>query len=129
MKHLTEQQIVDCVVRLQQRREAALCAVRAHLGHGDGCDELALIGIDQDLGAPRGTAAASGPLARELAELGDIDAAMARIGAGTYGDCSGCGESLFVDHLQAYPTASLCLACQDETERGPGLARRPRLTR
>ena len=43
--------------------------------------------------------------------LGEIDAALARIEAGTYGTCTNCGNEISVGRLEAYPWASLCIDC------------------
>ena len=45
------------------------------------------------------------------AVLGDIDAALARIDAGTYGTCTHCGNEIAVGRLEAHPWASLCIDC------------------
>lgn len=45
------------------------------------------------------------------AVLGEIDAALARIEAGTYGMCTNCGKEISVGRLEAYPWASLCIDC------------------
>ncbi len=52
----------------------------------------------------------------ETAELGDIAAALARIQAGTYGQCSDCGVTIPPARLNAYPTAQRCIACQSLVE-------------
>jgi DnaK suppressor protein len=52
----------------------------------------------------------------ETAELGDIDAALERIQAGTYGICSDCGVSIPPARLNAYPTAKRCVDCQSLSE-------------
>ena len=52
----------------------------------------------------------------ETAELGDIDAALERIQAGTYGQCTDCGVTIAPARLNAYPTAKRCLDCQTVAE-------------
>ncbi len=47
-----------------------------------------------------------------------IDAALARVDAGTYGTCENCGREISVERLEAYPWASLCIDCKREAERG-----------
>ncbi|WP_345750776.1 TraR/DksA family transcriptional regulator [Microbacterium rhizophilus] len=44
-------------------------------------------------------------------ELSDIDAALARIDAGTYGVCEVCGEPIPEGRLLARPTATRCVRC------------------
>jgi DnaK suppressor protein len=50
--------------------------------------------------------------------LAEIDAALARIEAGTYGICTNCGEEIPLQRLEAYPWASLCIACKRRAEGG-----------
>ena len=52
----------------------------------------------------------------ETAELGDIEAAMERMDAGTYGQCTDCGVSIPPARLNAYPTAKRCIDCQTVAE-------------
>jgi DnaK suppressor protein len=54
----------------------------------------------------------------ETAELGDIDAALERIDAGTYGQCTDCGVTSPPARLSAYPTAKRCIVCQTRKEQG-----------
>jgi DnaK suppressor protein len=41
--------------------------------------------------------------------LTEIDAALERIGAGTYGTCAKCGGEIAPERLEAHPWASLCI--------------------
>jgi RNA polymerase-binding transcription factor DksA len=41
----------------------------------------------------------------------DVDAAIARIDAGTYGRCTGCEEPINLERLEALPDAALCVSC------------------
>jgi DnaK suppressor protein len=52
----------------------------------------------------------------ETAMLGDIDAALERIGSGTYGLCIDCGVTIPTARLIAYATAKRCIACQTLAE-------------
>jgi RNA polymerase-binding transcription factor len=49
--------------------------------------------------------------------LRDIDAALERIDAGTYGRCERCGRQIGEDRLQAMPYATLCIECKRLEER------------
>lgn len=53
---------------------------------------------------------------REMAELTAIDAALARVHAGTYGECIDCGAHIAPARLQASPEASRCIHCQEKLE-------------
>ena len=52
----------------------------------------------------------------ETAELGDIEAALARMDGGTYGQCTECGMTIAPARLNAYPTAKRCIDCQTVAE-------------
>ena len=59
-----------------------------------------------------------------LADLTEVDAALARMREGTYGDCADCGIAIAPARLAAYPTARRCVNCQGAWERkasGPPL--------
>ena len=65
----------------------------------------ALAGFDR----PRERAAPDrSELQRELLE---IDAALARIAAGTYGRCESCGGAIGRDRLRALPEVRRCVNC------------------
>ena len=49
---------------------------------------------------------------RERQEMEEIDAAFARLHAGTYGVCESCGGSIPLPRLQAMPATRHCLTCQ-----------------
>lgn len=53
--------------------------------------------------------------AREL--LTQNERALARIESGTYGVCESCGEPIGKARLQAFPRATLCVACKQREER------------
>ena len=53
---------------------------------------------------------------REMAELAAIDAALARLQAGTYGECTDCGVAIAPARLQATPEAPRCIHCQEKQE-------------
>lgn len=59
-----------------------------------------------------------------LAELTEVDAALARMRDDTYGECVDCGVEIAPARLAAYPTARRCIGCQDAYEKkasGPPL--------
>ena len=49
---------------------------------------------------------------RDRRELGEIEAALQRFDAGTYGDCAMCGEPIVFQRLLAQPAAARCADCQ-----------------
>jgi DnaK suppressor protein len=44
--------------------------------------------------------------------LAEVDAALARIESGTYGQCEGCGEMIPGERLVALPSTRFCVTCQ-----------------
>jgi len=54
---------------------------------------------------------------RDLGEIRELDAALARLEAGTYGVCSDCGGEIDFERLLAHPVAVRCFDCQEVHER------------
>ncbi|HKG56089.1 MAG TPA: TraR/DksA family transcriptional regulator [Candidatus Limnocylindrales bacterium] len=49
---------------------------------------------------------------RAVQQLELVDAALARIDAGTFGRCASCGNAIAPARLEALPWAALCIDCQ-----------------
>ena len=45
-------------------------------------------------------------------DVAQIDAALTRIEAGTYGECESCGHAIGRQRLRAIPEARLCVTCR-----------------
>ena len=56
-------------------------------------------------------------LSRDLQELREIDAALARMAKGSYGICIDCRSEISVERLRREPTAVRCFDCQTVHER------------
>lgn len=67
--------------------------------------------------ALQGQAMAQATQARRKAELGRIAAALERMDAGDYGDCTSCGEPIAEARLDIDPAAVICIACAEARER------------
>ena len=90
--------------------------------------QLVDMGVDPKTGVPDGEAfeqgfADSGQATAEKARvlgfsegvletLREVDAALARMDAGTYGRCESCGNEIDIERLDARPVARLCLPCK-----------------
>jgi DnaK suppressor protein len=48
----------------------------------------------------------------------EILEALERIDNGEYGICEECGMDIGARRLDVYPTSKMCIACQEEFERG-----------
>jgi len=110
---------------LEARRNSLRVAVKAQLG---GSGDERIVGLRnrlQESGDEWGVADGLAELdlaevRHTLAELMQVDAALARMRDGTYGDCSDCGEAIAPARLMAYPTATRCVVCQAAWEKKTG---------
>jgi DnaK suppressor protein len=50
-------------------------------------------------------------LAAARQRIAEVDDALTRLDAGTYGTCEGCGEPIPADRLAARPFARRCMSC------------------
>jgi len=49
---------------------------------------------------------------RNVQHLGQVEAALARLEAGSFGTCTRCGKQISPGRLEAIPWAALCIDCQ-----------------
>lgn len=49
-------------------------------------------------------------------QIGKIDHALERVEQGTYGTCEKCGKTIPAERLEAFPSATSCLACKQQEE-------------
>jgi len=66
-------------------------------------------------------------VSRDIGELRAIEAALARMADGGYGTCDDCGEQIAYERLNAQPTATRCVQCQQVHERTFAHPREPRM--
>jgi DnaK suppressor protein len=50
----------------------------------------------------------------------EIDQALARLEAGTFGVCESCGQPIPPKRLERVPDASLCVSCKEKQEKAQG---------
>jgi RNA polymerase-binding transcription factor DksA len=81
----------DIAERVQDSQDQSLAVLLADVAHAD--------------------------VARDAREIQDIDGALLRLAAATYGECVQCGARIPRARLDAYPTAKRCLPCQQVHER------------
>jgi DnaK suppressor protein len=55
---------------------------------------------------------------RATQHLAQVDAALARLDAGTFGACIRCGRPIATERLEALPWAAHCIDCQRDVDRG-----------
>ncbi|MFM8933556.1 MAG: TraR/DksA family transcriptional regulator [Gemmataceae bacterium] len=95
---------------IQQRLKADLRDLGGHGASGDMADAA----LDTD-----GDEISSSLAERESEELAQVDHAIERLKAGTYGMCEGCVKRIPVSRLNAVPFATLCIDCQRAKEEEP----------
>jgi RNA polymerase-binding protein DksA len=116
-------QFRDALLDERKRVEHALASLRdEHPGSLD--EEVEEIGATSDNHLAE---TATATLGREIdytlgdnaqQVLSEIDAALQRIEAGTYGTCTSCGGEIRRERLEASPWASLCIDCKRRIEGG-----------
>jgi len=55
---------------------------------------------------------------RAIQHLGQVDASLARLDDGTFGQCIRCGREVAPARLEALPWAAHCIECQTAIDRG-----------
>ncbi|MFO7588513.1 MAG: TraR/DksA C4-type zinc finger protein [Gemmatimonadota bacterium] len=112
MEHLTSEQVDELAAALDRAlpklersmrtTEKALRPVQLDqtaVGRLSRIDELQNQGLTRNLWR------------RELAELGQLQAALERIEAGTYGACVECGAAIPFERLEVFPESPTCARC------------------
>jgi DnaK suppressor protein len=115
-KGLTPTQLEKMRTLLIQKRSRLLDNSRSKLGEveelgtdggGDSADRAAA-SLDRDIMVDSA--------ARETKQIRDIEAALGKIDAGTYGVCDECGTTIPMARLEYMPNAQYCIACQEKLE-------------
>lgn len=84
---------------------------REAVGGGDNhLGDMATVTIERELGEGLETSAQQ--------TLAQIERALARLDAGTYGTCERCGSPIGEERLRARPSATLCIDDQRLADRG-----------
>ena len=99
--------------QLQEERERVREQL-ANLGRGDAAD----LDFDENFADSGQVTAERGEvdaLSGQLSEtLQDIEDALAKFDAGTYGECESCHQRIPEARLEAMPAARLCIACASQ---------------
>jgi DnaK suppressor protein len=112
--------------RLRALRAEVAAAVEARL-HQHGDERKTEAGLprraeetDDDAAAEAARHMDIAQLSHTTAELAEIDAALARIADGSYGECIDCGGPIGRARLQVHPMAVRCAPCQSRYEKRLG---------
>ena len=118
---LTASQRAELEVALRARQRELRADVAAKLKTQD---DPSLVGLRNRMEDTDDWAAADAMAAhdialvsRDLAELANVERALARMAERTYGECADCGNPIPYERLAAYPAARRCVACQENAER------------
>ena len=111
-KQVLGEEIRRVLARTEQERYADI------LAGGDDAGDSSVADLLSDV--------AFAEVARDAAEVRDINAAQARIAAGTYGTCIDCGQPIGRKRLEAHPTAKRCIEDQQRREKLRAGPARPR---
>jgi RNA polymerase-binding protein DksA len=109
--------VIDAGARLAEEREHLLAQLATLRADFAGIVEATRSANADDEHDPEGSTIAFersqvGAHIRQAEEhLADIENALARIEAGTYGTCARCGEPIPEGRLDARPTATTCVGC------------------
>jgi RNA polymerase-binding protein DksA len=102
----------ELAAKLETQDNPALLALRNRM---EETDDWAVADLE--------TALDVAEVSRDASELREVEAALQRMKDGTYGECVDCGTDIPFARLQANPSASRCIACQERVEaaqrRGP----------
>jgi DnaK suppressor protein len=116
-----DQQTVD---RLRERLETERGEVRRQLDDlgarrdAEGIEDPELDEGFADAGQAAAERASLLTLVRSLRDtLQDVERALAKMEAGTYGTCEHCGQPIDVERLEALPAARLCMSCKRQRAR------------
>ncbi|HEY8553404.1 MAG TPA: TraR/DksA C4-type zinc finger protein [Burkholderiales bacterium] len=120
MAKLTARDIRRFERRLRTRRHELLDDIAARVSETERNDFTELLGRVRDSGeesvAELLASANLTLLDREVNELREVEAALARIADGNYGKCEECGGEIDKARLEAYPTAVRCVECERRRE-------------
>jgi RNA polymerase-binding protein DksA len=105
--------------RFRKRLEEERAALESQLAeHGAGGDSVE-VSVDEGFADSAQATAERSQLLAHIEQLhesrNEIDAALQRVDAGTFGKCERCGQDIAIERLEAIPTARLCVACKQAT--------------
>lgn len=123
----TEVERSDALVSaLQQRLQARAAELRTEVEDGSqSASPYAGEVVDREDEAAENVRSeiAGAEVARDRAELAQVEAALRRIETGGYGICIDCSEAIPRARLEAQPAALRCARCQEQAESGAGARR------
>jgi DnaK suppressor protein len=114
----------DLVAELTRARAATAGRIGAMVRERDGIVDSAALTATDDEHDPEGATLAfereqiAALLIQATGRLNALDAALARVQAGTYGICVSCGTTIPTGRLRARPEATTCIRCAADAGAG-----------
>jgi RNA polymerase-binding protein DksA len=111
---LSPSQLSQCQQQLEQQLSALTESVESHrTHHTDGGVHIRTHRgeTDDDAVVEEMNQLEIGALQRGTEAIHDVQAALARLAAGTYGVCAACGEDIAPQRLAVAPAARMCMTC------------------
>lgn len=97
-----------------EAERASLRAQLSELGYGSKLDYDSNFADSSQVTAERGE---NETLVNSLiSSLREVEHALEKLDAGSYGVCENCGQSIAMARLEAMPEARLCIACAAKTK-------------
>jgi len=101
--------------RLEAQREKVLATARERDEAGETVElDQQRVGRLSRMDAMQMQAMARAEAGRAKAQLRAIDAALARIESGAYGECIDCADAIATARLEVNPAAERCIACAEK---------------
>jgi RNA polymerase-binding transcription factor DksA len=105
---MKDQEAAQVLHALRDELRARQARVRDHIGHRHEPVERDFAEQVVQRENDEGVETLAGRLSEELAA---IDAALARVDAGTYQQCAKCGETIGAERRAALPMTAVCVSC------------------
>jgi RNA polymerase-binding transcription factor len=128
--HIAATERAELEAKLRARQRQLRTEIANHLKHQD---DPRLVGMRNRMEDTDDWAVADAmanmdiaSVSRDLAELTAVEAALARLTEGGYGECVDCGIEIPLARLAAYPAAKRCVSCQEAAEAAARRAGVPR---
>lgn len=122
MSPLTQDQITQLAQVLRERKRVLQAEIREGLLRSGEEGHKELAGLVSDTGdesvANLLADVEFAAIDRDVNELREVEAALARLSQDDFGVCIDCGEPVGLLRLKANPAAVRCHACQSRRERG-----------
>lgn len=121
MSQLTKRELAHLAGLLRERERVLREEIRAQLLQSEHQHHVDLAGLVRD----EADDAVAGMLAdldlaaihRDVQELREVQAGLARMAAHAYGACTGCGADIPYVRLAAQPAARRCVGCEAQREK------------